>query len=314
MSVEHESKVSVEQAESDATDSAPHNATSADGGSSNGGSPDGGERGLTGSAQAQAASRARRIGGGSRPTPGPRATPGSGVKPGRQPESGSRRGAGRGSVLGRRGMSGLGLGTPRKADEGDAATPRSSRTAESARRRPSPVPRTRAAVREQSRPALLAWLPAVIAAALVVALVVVDLLLYASWRDQPSKAERREQLLASVNSSVAKVLSYDYRHLDQDANAAAAGLTGTFKDDYTKSMATTVKKDAPGVKAIVTGEVGSSGIASVSGDGKQAVVLILGQQTVSNTSLKSPRLDSVSLRVTATLVHGKWLIAKLDQL
>ena len=306
MSVEHESKLTAEQAESDA----PNGATerNLDVGTPDGGSSDGSERGLTGSAQAQAASRARRIGGGSRPMPGPRTTPGT--KPGRQPATGSRRG----SVLTRRGSSGLGLSTPREADEGDTARQRSTRTRESARRRPSPIPRTRAAMREQSPPAFLAWLPAVIAAALVVALVVVDVLLYASWRGQPSKAERREQLLASVNSSVAKVLSYDYRHLDQDANAAAAGLTGTFKDDYTKSMATTVKKDAPGVKAIVTGEVGSSGIASVSGDGKQAVVLILGQQTVSNTSLKSPRLDSVSLRVTATLVNGKWLIAKLDQL
>jgi Mce-associated membrane protein len=154
----------------------------------------------------------------------------------------------------------------------------------------------------------------VIAGALVVALVVVDGMLYPSWRNQPGKAERREQLLASVNSSVAKVLSYDYRHIDQDATAAAANLTGKFKDDYTKSMATTVKHDAPGVKAIVTGEVGSSGISSVSADGNQAVVLVLGQQTVSNTALSTPRLDSVSLRVTMTRVGGKWLIAKLDQL
>jgi Mce-associated membrane protein len=203
-----------------------------------------------------------------------------------------------------------------EADSREDVPERAGRSRVSVKRRPSPAPRTRWISRQRSRAhsGLLRWLPAVVAAALVVALVVVDLSIYPSWHSQPSKAERRERLLASVNSAVAKVLSYDYRHIDQDATAAAANLTGKFRDDYTKSMATTVKRDAPGVKAVVTGEVGSSGIASVSADGNQAVVLVLGQQTVSNTSLSTPRLDSVSLRVTLARVGGKWLIAKLDQL
>ncbi len=222
----------------------------------------------TGRPEAQAASRARRIGGGSRPRPGPRPSPGPRPEP--RPEPALRR-----------------------RDEAEATSLR---------------------LQALDRATVLRWLPVTVACVLVVGLLIADLLLFTTSRNQPSKAERREQLVASVNSAVAMVLSYDYRHVDQDASAAAANLTGTFKDDYVKSMATTVERNAPGVKAVVTGEVGSSGIASVSSDGKQAIVLVLGQQTVSNTSLKTPRLDTVSLRVTALRIHGKWLIAKLDQL
>jgi len=143
---------------------------------------------------------------------------------------------------------------------------------------------------------------------------VVDVILLQNWRDQPGATERRERLVASVNAGVAKILSYDYRHLDADQTAAARYLTGTFKDQYVASMNTTIKPGAPKAQAVVIGEVGASALTSVSGDGKQAVLLVLGQQTVTNSSQKTPRYDPVSLRVTAQLVHGKWLVANLAQL
>jgi len=67
---------------------------------------------------------------------------------------------------------------------------------------------------------------------------------------------------------------------------------------------------------VVIGEVGSSAVTSVSGDGKQAVCSwCSGQQTVTNTTQRSSRAyDVVSLRVTAQLVHGKWLVADLATL
>jgi hypothetical protein len=79
-------------------------------------------------------------------------------------------------------------------------------------------------------------------------------------------------------------------------------------------MDTTIKKNAPPAKAVVVGEVGTSAITSVSGDGTQAVLLVLGQQTVTNAAQKTPRYDMVNLRVTAQLVHGTWLIADLATL
>lgn len=157
-------------------------------------------------------------------------------------------------------------------------------------------------------------MPAIVAAVLVIALAVTDVVLYQQWRSRPGTAEQRERLVASVNQAVAKILSYDYRHLDADESATASRLTGTFKSQYVTSMNTTIKKNAPPAKAVVVGEVGTSAITSVSGDGTQAVLLVLGQQTVTNTAQKTPRYDMVNLRVTAQLVHGTWLVADLATL
>jgi Mce-associated membrane protein len=160
----------------------------------------------------------------------------------------------------------------------------------------------------------LRWLPAGVAAALVVALAIVDVVMLQNWRNQPNRAERREQLVASVNAGVTKLLSYDYRHLDQDEAAVSGRLTGKFRDDYVQSMDSTIKKKAPSEKAVVVGEVSSTAITSVSGDGKQAVLLVLGQQTITNTKQTTPRNELVQLRVTAQLVHGKWLVSDLASL
>jgi Mce-associated membrane protein len=263
------------------------------------GDPESGGR--TRSTAAQAASRARRMG--TRPTPGPNGRPRSS-----EGEADPER-----------------IETAKTTDTGDEAGADAVRTASRTRvagsRRPSPGPLGRADLRAEAdretavrRADWRRWLPAGIAAALVVALAVVDVVLLQSWRNQPDKAERREQLVASVNTAVARVLSYDYRHLAADQSAAAAQLTGTFKAQYVTSMNTTIKPGAPAAKAVVIGQVGESSITSVSGDGKQAVLLVLGQQTVANTQQKTPRYDMVNLRVTAQLVHGKWLVSDLATL
>jgi hypothetical protein len=158
------------------------------------------------------------------------------------------------------------------------------------------------------------WIAAIVAAVLLVGLAVADMTLLQEWRNRPGTAQQRERLVASVNQSVAKILSYDYRHLDADENAAASHLTGTFRNQYVASMNTTIKKNAPPAKAVVVGEVGTSAITSVSGDGTQAVLLVLGQQTVTNAAQKTPRYDMVNLRVTAQFVHGTWLVADLATL
>lgn len=274
------------------------------------------------SVAAQAASRARRMG--TRPSPGPsgRARPelpegetGDAVEatetvaetfdePTKAPKSGK-------------------AAEPAAAsDEAAAGAVRTaSRTRVAGARRPLPGALSRAELRaEAGREAAIRragwrrWIPAGLAAALVVALAVVDVVLLQSWRNQPDKAERREQLVASVNTAVAKILSYDYRHLDADESAATAHLTGTFKQQYVASMNTTIKPGAPAAKAVVIGQVGESALTSVSGDGKQAVLLVFGQQTVTNTAQKTPRYDMVNLRVTAQLVHGKWLVSDLATL
>lgn len=164
------------------------------------------------------------------------------------------------------------------------------------------------------RSAAIGAIAAITAAVLVVALALADVALFRDWRNRPGTAEQRERLVASVNQALARILSYDYRHLDADESAAASHLTGKFKGQYVTSMDTTIKKNAPPARAVVVGEVGTSAITSVSGDGTQAVLLVLGQQTVTNAAQQTPRYDMVNLRVTAQLVHGSWLVADLATL
>lgn len=273
-----------------------------------------------GNAAAQAASRARRMGSGRpapagrRPRPGPSepepvaeaadtaVTARTEAPANDDPEPGpaASRATTRTRVAGRRPSPG-----PRDEDDADTGT---AATRTRTRGRPLQAPPAR------SGPVWRRWLPAGLVAALVVALAIVDVLLFWDWRHQPGKAERREQLIASVNAGVTKLLSYDYRHLDQDEATASARLTGKFRDDYIQSMDSTIKKKAPSEKAVVVGEVSSTAITSASGDGKQTVLLVLGQQTITNIKQTTPRNELVQLRVTAQLVHGKWLVSNLASL
>ena len=56
----------------------------------------------------------------------------------------------------------------------------------------------------------------------------------------------------------------------------------------------------------------SGGVESVSPDGKQVVVLVFGEQKVTNSSLSAPRVDLMRVRATMNLVHGHWLVSKFD--
>ncbi|HYU04335.1 MAG TPA: hypothetical protein VEL02_10885 [Jatrophihabitantaceae bacterium] len=178
--------------------------------------------------------------------------------------------------------------------------------------RPSPMPWPSPVRRPRTTP--LQRLTILVAGLLVIALAAADVLLWHPWHHEQTAAEQRERLIASVNPAVAKVVSYDYRHIDQDTAAAAAYLAEPFRDEYQRSIKTTIREQALKLKSVVHGEVGSSGITSVTDDGKQATVLVLGQQTITNTQhpATNPERDPISVRVTLTLVHGRWLISKMD--
>jgi Mce-associated membrane protein len=251
-----------------------------------------------GSAAARAASRARRIGSGSRPVPGRRPSPGlPAQRPGIEP------------VL-------PGAEPPRPGIEPVPAGAEPSRSgAEPSRSgvepdvpvawRPSPGRAARGS-------ATLPWLAALLAATVALALAVADLLVWHPWHHEQSVAEQRERLLAAVRPAVTRVVSYDYRHFDQDTAAAAASLAEPFRDEYQRSVRTTIRAQALERKSVVKGEVGSVGITAVTDDGKQATVLVLGEQTITNTLQPQGEHDPISVRVTVQLVHGKWLISKID--
>ncbi len=205
--------------------------------------------------------------------------------------------------------------TGRRPSPGPSAAPAAPAAAEAtapALHRPSPVPSPSVVRRPRTTP--LRRLAILVAGLLVIALAAADILFWHPWHHDQTAAEQRERLIASVNPAVAKVVSYDYRHIDQDTAAAAAYLAEPFRDEYQRSIKTTIRAQALKLKSVVQGEVGSSGISSVTDDGKQATVLVLGQQTITNTlhPATNPERDPISVRVTLTFVHGRWLISKMD--
>jgi Mce-associated membrane protein len=123
-------------------------------------------------------------------------------------------------------------------------------------------------------------------------------------------ADARTEAMAVATSSVATVLSYDYRHLSQDFAKAEALLTPAFRKQYVQTTAKAVQPLAGRYRAISSAQVTGAGV--VSATPTEVVVLVFVDQTVTNTQLAAPRLDKS--RIKATLVHtgGRWLIDGLD--
>lgn len=160
-----------------------------------------------------------------------------------------------------------------------------------------------------SRPVVLAVL-----AVLAVALAGLTVTQALSYHRARLRAAAEASVLGPAKTAAARILSYDYRHIEQDATQANAVLTGVFRGQYEAVMRQQIVPQAPKQHAVVQAEVLGAGVTSVSPDGAQAVVLIFVNQTVSNTSTPQPRVDQVRVRLTLDRVGGAWLVSKVDAL
>ncbi|HEY0168811.1 MAG TPA: hypothetical protein VGB75_17330, partial [Jatrophihabitans sp.] len=156
------------------------------------------------------------------------------------------------------------------------------------------------------------WLVAVLTV-LVLALGGLDGWLLTSQPASGSRAER-DQALSTAKSAVPLILSYNHQRFDSDVAAAKARLTGRAVTDYVQAMAKTIKPTATKVQAVVQAQTNGAGVEAVSDDGAQVTVVVFGEQKVTNTSLKAPRLDLFRVRVTLDRVQGQWLVSKFDQI
>jgi Mce-associated membrane protein len=124
----------------------------------------------------------------------------------------------------------------------------------------------------------------------------------------------RAEALSAAKSEVPVILSYDYRSFDAGVSKAKAQLTGRAVTDYTTAMATSIKPTAVKNKVVVQAQTDGAGIESVSPDGKQVTVVVIGEQKVTNSTLSAPRTDLFRVRATLDLVSGHWLVSKFDQI
>jgi Mce-associated membrane protein len=122
--------------------------------------------------------------------------------------------------------------------------------------------------------------------------------------DQAGKAAQR----TAVN--YAQVLtSIDSNQVDQNFSAVLDGATGEFKDTYTKSSVQ-LRQLLIDNKATAHGTVVDSAIQSETKD--KVVVLLMVDQTVSNTVRPDGRVDRSRMKITMEKVGGRWLASKVE--
>lgn len=121
--------------------------------------------------------------------------------------------------------------------------------------------------------------------------------------------------LAAGKRAVQDVLAYDYRSINADIAKATADTTGTFRQQYTQT-ADTLRQQAGAVKAIVQATVGTAGVVDAQ-PGRVILLLFVDQASVkqlANSKSPTTRIDQDRVRMTMSLVHGKWLVSALEAL
>ena len=166
---------------------------------------------------------------------------------------------------------------------------------------------------EPSTPERRAGALVAVAAAALVAVLVASLAAVAASRASHRTAVHTagENALDAATNAVATVLSYDYRHLDQDFRTAEAQLTPRFRKQYIATTAKGVQPLADKYKAVSTAQVTSAGLVTADSPDR-VTVLVFVAQTVTNSQLTAPRLDRSRINVTMVRSGGRWLIDALS--
>lgn len=192
------------------------------------------------------------------------------------------------------------------ADSTEALAPPAPRASEEVVPTSAPTPRASGedpgpAAAHRSIPAWLLAAVAVLAAAVLVAVGVV-------WVTVPSDASVEQSTRdaeAAAERAVAPILSYDYRHLDEDKQAADSYLTPDYREEYDK-LFEVVKQNATRLKAVVKAQVIASSIVR-SGTDRVEVFLFVDQPTT-NVQDKTPVVFKNQVRAQMQRVDGQWLV------
>lgn len=162
-------------------------------------------------------------------------------------------------------------------------------------------------------------LSAVLAVLVVVGLVAVALLgLQYQKADQARQA--RTSALAAAQKAAPVILSYDYRHLDRDFEAASGHLTGSFRDKYRKTTSKVVMPTAKKYRGVVkatlakppSGKAPAASVVSASPD--RVVVLLFMNQVTKSTQISGPRVDLNRVRMTLVPTSDTWKVSAVDAL
>jgi Mce-associated membrane protein len=151
-----------------------------------------------------------------------------------------------------------------------------------------------------------AWLVAVLAVLTALALAAAGYLLAQPSDDKIAAATTEAQ--SAAEHATPLVLTYDFRHLDEDQKAVQPLLTSSYRKEYDRLLAA-IEENADRVKPIVSADVTASGIVRASAD--RVVVLVLLERHVANAQGSEPVYQD-QVRVTMERDGDDWLVDKME--
>jgi Mce-associated membrane protein len=205
----------------------------------------------------------------------------------------------------RAGAIGAALGRLRRGPRATTDTPATAATADAAAPAATTTP---AGTGAGGTGRAVPWVPGWVLA--VVAVLTAASVAAAAWMGftQPSDASVEDSTRAAQSAAeraIGPILSYDYRHLDEDQQAAESYMTSGYRDDYDKVYAV-IKQNAPNTHTVVKTDVVASGIVR-SGEDRVEVLLFVNRPTT-NKQLTQPQVYKDQVRVQMEKVGGDWLV------
>ncbi|ORI15001.1 h domain protein [Rhodococcus sp. 1163] len=133
--------------------------------------------------------------------------------------------------------------------------------------------------------------------------------LFYQYRQNEQTEQARTDAVAAASAQAISMLAYDFDNVDQQLASAADGLTGDFKDDYTKLVTEVI---APSAKEkSLTVQVTVQGTAVVSADPDDATILLFLNQITTSTDAPDAASSGSRVRMTMEKVDGRWLASEL---
>jgi hypothetical protein len=163
-------------------------------------------------------------------------------------------------------------------------------------------------------PAWLRWLPAAaLGAAALVMLVFFAVTAHGVWWGRPSANTVRDQVLSAAKSCMVATNSWNYKTLAADEAKGAQCTTGTRTTEYRNGMEKVVAKYAAKLQASQVAQVSTAGVSGVSSDGRSWTVLVVGQLDIRQKSNTKGSTDPFAALVRMDKVGGRWLMAQLQE-
>ena len=122
--------------------------------------------------------------------------------------------------------------------------------------------------------------------------------------------ESAEQARAAAVRAIVPVLSYDYRRLDEDVEAARSYMTSAYQDDKYDPLFSLIEDNAPETQTVVGAQVVDSAVVRTGRD--RVDVLLFVDRPTTNKQVSDPIVYKDQVTVTMARVDGQWLVDGLQ--